>query len=116
MPHIPLWFGLCSCFYLKTIGYILLAVLVFWLCLRRSHPSDTVWVKFLNSVGWVWLALMCFNAAFGIAIGWKWHSNRQMGFGDFWLGTLVVMVIALGPGIAALFAAGRLRLEQKKEI
>jgi len=134
MPHIPLWYGLCSCFYLKILGFILVVVLVCCLCLKRSLPSDTRWVKFLRCAGWVWVVQVCFTAVFVLAIVWKWYSNLQIRSGDpwlLWLGimfghwddlwsgvffNIILMSFVLVPGLAALFAAGRLRLEQKKEI
>ena len=124
MPHIPLWF----CFYLKTLGFILVAVLVCCLCLRRSAPFDTPLVKFLRCAGWVWVVQVCFTAVFVLAISWKWYSNMGSGdlwfimFGlwdDLWSGvftSIILMSFVLVPGLAALFAARQLRLEQHKAV
>ena len=64
MPHIPLWYGLCSCFYLKILGLMLVAVLVCLLCLRRGLPSDPIWVKFLRCAWWIFVVLVSFLAIY----------------------------------------------------
>ena len=87
---------------------------------RRADSSpDTFGIKIPRAAGYVWLALISVPAIIIVIATWEtafsyipyqaWNDPRT-GI----LISLVVMAIALGPAIAVLFVARRLRQKQQK--